>query len=210
MDKRMSKRNINKIEKKALIIAAAEKLFLQKGFESTAIDNVAKEAGSTIRTLYQYFNSKEDLFFAVCLKSAKQMLSAFEEALDQGKDALEKIRLCNKTYYEFYIEHPDMFRLLNYKPDNKQNCKASPNCREIEELKALQFNRYKNIIETGKSDGSISTNLDTRMAVFFGFLSSISILQTIASIEKSFWDMQEIDEKDFIRFSFDLLADALK
>jgi AcrR family transcriptional regulator len=62
MNEIKSKRELNKAKKEALFINAAEKLFMKKGFENTSINEVAKEAGLTKRTLYQYFQSKEDLF----------------------------------------------------------------------------------------------------------------------------------------------------
>jgi AcrR family transcriptional regulator len=47
------------------IITAAVRLFSQKGFAATRLDEVAKNAGLSKATLYLYFNSKEHLFEAV-------------------------------------------------------------------------------------------------------------------------------------------------
>ncbi|MGE5633549.1 MAG: helix-turn-helix domain-containing protein [Caulobacteraceae bacterium] len=53
MEKNLSKREANKIKKKKTIIDAAKKLFLQKNFETTSMDDIAKEARLTKRTIYQ-------------------------------------------------------------------------------------------------------------------------------------------------------------
>jgi AcrR family transcriptional regulator len=47
------------------IVQAALDLFVEKGFSSTKMDEIAKRAGVTKGTLYLYFPSKEDLFRAV-------------------------------------------------------------------------------------------------------------------------------------------------
>jgi AcrR family transcriptional regulator len=205
-----SKRTLNKAKKKASFVDAAEKLFLQKGFENTSIEEVAKEAGLTKRTLYQYFNSKEDLFYAVALRGAKQLTFAYEEAMSKGHNALEKIRLANQAYLQFYLDYLGKFRLLNFKPTNQQNSEASPNYREIAIIDGIRMKHLMELVASGKSDGSINTNLDTKKAIFFAFFSAFSLLYTVSSTDKSVWDVLELNENDFLRFSFDLFADALK
>lgn len=210
MEKNQSKREWNKTQHKAAILDAAEKLFLQKGFENTSIDDVAKSAKLTKRTLYQYFLSKEDLFYAVALKGGRQLTYVYERAFDQADTALDKIRQGNNAYLQFYQEFLGMFRILNYQPANQQNCAASPHFREMEMLNVNRMMHYAKLVEEGKSDGSINPGLDTKKAVFFAFFSAFSLLFTVSSTDKSVWDMMQLDENEFLRFSFDLFANALK
>jgi AcrR family transcriptional regulator len=49
------------------IIDAAERLFLEKGFDASSMDEIAQSAGFTKRTVYQYFSRKEELLFAVAV-----------------------------------------------------------------------------------------------------------------------------------------------
>jgi AcrR family transcriptional regulator len=211
MEKIFSKREANKLMKMEKIIDTAEKLFLQKDFMNTSMDDVSKEAGLTKRTIYQYFISKEDLFYAVALKGVRQFTYNLEEVLKNGRNALEKIHLSNKAYYQFYIDNPGMFRIMNYQPDNKLNCEASPNYRRLGIFKNKSIKFYMDIVEEGKLDGSINTNLDTKKAAYFGLLSSIGLLNLVSAMEKSYiWGKEGLDESEFLLFSLDLLADALK
>src|SRR5688572_30253939 len=43
------------------IVAAAQKLFAEKGFEATTMQDIVHEAGTSIGNLYFYFKNKEDL-----------------------------------------------------------------------------------------------------------------------------------------------------
>ncbi len=203
-----SKRQLNKIEKQTSLIDAAERLFTEKGFENTLIDEVAKEAGLTKRTLYQYFESKEDLFYAVAVKGVKKLLFMYEEAMRKGKTALEKIRYGNQAYLQFYLEDLKMFRLLNYRPANRNNCESSPHFKELEVLDSIRMKYYVELVAEGKADGSINPNLDITKAVFFAFFSAYSLLYTISLM--SMWEKLAFEENEFLQFSFDLLADALK
>jgi len=59
--KRAEQKNARRIQ----IIEAASAVFALKGFARTTIAEVAVQAGIGKGTVYQYFNSKEDLYFAV-------------------------------------------------------------------------------------------------------------------------------------------------
>ena len=48
------------------MIQGAVKLFKEKGFHRTTTREIAKEAGFSIGTLYEYIRTKEDVLFLVC------------------------------------------------------------------------------------------------------------------------------------------------
>ena len=50
-------------EKKQQIIKMAKEVFLSKGFFGTVMDDIAKKSGLTRRTIYRYFETKEDLAY---------------------------------------------------------------------------------------------------------------------------------------------------
>lgn len=57
-----------KAQKKEEIIAGAIKAFEQEGYERASMDLVAELAGASKRTVYNYFESKKDLLWAVVAK----------------------------------------------------------------------------------------------------------------------------------------------
>lgn len=48
-----------------VIVEAAKKLFLESGYNETTLDHIAKEAGTTKKTIYGYFENKKTLFLEV-------------------------------------------------------------------------------------------------------------------------------------------------
>ena len=209
MEKVLSKREQNKAQKKELFIDAAKKLFIEKGFEATSIDEVAQTAGLTKRTLYQYFTSKEDLFYAIVMIEGQKLLKDYLVAFEKGKTALEKIRLGNQAHLQFYTDHPDMFRLLNYRPSAQSSIEASPHFREVADLEMVRIQHFASLIEEGHADGSISPALDMKKAVFFAFFSAFSLLYTVSTSDDGVWNMMGIDKHDFLQFSFNVMADAI-
>lgn len=51
--------------KRAALVAAALKAFLDAGFAESSVNQIAADAGVSIKTLYRHFESKADLFSAV-------------------------------------------------------------------------------------------------------------------------------------------------
>jgi AcrR family transcriptional regulator len=60
-----NKRDQNREEKRAEIVAAARSLFLKDGFEATPISRVAQAAGVSANTIYWYFKDKDEVLVAV-------------------------------------------------------------------------------------------------------------------------------------------------
>lgn len=51
--------------KRAAIVGAASRAFLENGYASTSMDRIATEADVSIKTVYRHFDNKDDLFSAV-------------------------------------------------------------------------------------------------------------------------------------------------
>src|SRR5690349_5008892 len=63
-DAPLGKRERRKRETREAIVAAAERLFAADGYDSVTVAEVAAAAGVSVKTLFVYFRSKEDLVFA--------------------------------------------------------------------------------------------------------------------------------------------------
>ena len=60
------------------LLSAAIELFVERGFSSTRLEDVARRAGVSKGTLYLYYANKEDLFKAVVRQSIVPMLGQAE------------------------------------------------------------------------------------------------------------------------------------
>ncbi len=76
MVRKLSYKNLKEKEKekrREYIIDAAEKLFLDKGYENVPMSDIAEEVGVNRATLYLYFKNKDTLYFAVLLRGLNLM-----------------------------------------------------------------------------------------------------------------------------------------
>ena len=69
------------------LISAAERLFTERGFHASTVDEIAFEAGYTKGAVYSNFDSKEDLFFAVYERRAEKAVAEIEEVLRENGPA---------------------------------------------------------------------------------------------------------------------------
>jgi AcrR family transcriptional regulator len=83
MKKRLSRAERRERTREELILAA-ERLFTERGFHASTVDEIALEAGYTKGAVYSNFESKEDLFFAVYERRAERVVVDYERALREA------------------------------------------------------------------------------------------------------------------------------
>lgn len=74
----LSRRAQNRITRENRILDAALKVFSSTGFSAATMDDIAREAGLSKPTLYQYFEAKNTLFTAMMLRARGPMMTQFD------------------------------------------------------------------------------------------------------------------------------------
>ena len=104
---------VRKQNKRSLIIEAAARVFATRGYNSTLMAEIAAEAGIGKGTIYEYFSSKEDLFFSVfewfvetTEAEAKVSISAL------GGSASERLKALNDALLRSWLDMLDMYSLV--------------------------------------------------------------------------------------------------
>ncbi|GAA4120882.1 helix-turn-helix domain-containing protein [Nocardioides fonticola] len=77
-----NKRRQDREEKRAELLAAARRLFVERGYEETSMAALAQEAGVAGNTLYWYFTDKDDLLLAVLDAVVGEALADYEQLAD--------------------------------------------------------------------------------------------------------------------------------
>lgn len=73
-----TKKSVDRLSK---IIKAGLKVFLEKGFEATSLNEVIEKSGGSLSTIYNYFYNKESFFKAVMDENSKIFRRKFEYKL---------------------------------------------------------------------------------------------------------------------------------
>ena len=85
-----------------IIVDAAARLFLQRGFGSVSMDELALAAGLARRTLYNQFASKEEIFREMLVRVALQLEHAFPPGIETRGDVEDVLRLIGRMILDLH------------------------------------------------------------------------------------------------------------
>jgi AcrR family transcriptional regulator len=88
------------------IIQVARDFFVSRGYDQTMVDDIALEAGYTKMTIYNYFESKEDLFIAAVSGAYRNLFETMDSHLKLENVSYE-LRSMGDAYLAFFHKHPD-------------------------------------------------------------------------------------------------------
>jgi AcrR family transcriptional regulator len=89
-------------ERKLEILNAAQKLFLEKGFQETSVSEIVKAVGVAQGTFYYYFKTKEDIIDGIINRYIDEIIEAVTPILeDKALEPLKKIE--RMTYAELEV-----------------------------------------------------------------------------------------------------------
>jgi AcrR family transcriptional regulator len=100
-----------KEELREKILAAAKKLFLEKGIEKTSIRNIADQIEYSPGIIYHYFRDKNEIFHALHQSGFMHLMSKMS-VLTSVRDPRERLKAMGTIYIGFAMENPDMYDLM--------------------------------------------------------------------------------------------------
>jgi AcrR family transcriptional regulator len=100
-------------KKKEQIIEAAARVFSRSGYSNAVVADIALQANIGKGTVYEYFNSKEDLFFAVFEWFQKKTEKAAVVGISAlGGGAADRLKALNESLMGQWSEIKDVFVLV--------------------------------------------------------------------------------------------------
>jgi len=146
-----------KIEaRRSKIIRAAQKVFAQKGFYEATISDVAREAGISDATIYEYFTSKEELLFSIPGETARDALKNMKNILDHIIDTPNKIHAIIYAFLSFYRDNPDYASIAMLILKQNNNFLETQVYQDIRQLARLIYE----VIQCGMDQGELRKDID--------------------------------------------------
>ncbi len=154
-------RNKHPEETVNLILDVAYRLFMEKGYEHTSIQDIINHLGGLSKgAIYHHFKSKEDILVAVTDRmtaESNQMLTVIRDRSDlSGKEKL-------KTIFRESINRPVQNEIFTVAPDFHKNPKLLFSLLH-DTIDNVAPNYVLPIIKQGISDGSIKTDYPEQLA----------------------------------------------
>ena len=106
------KRRRNRAAREREILEAAERIFGERGYQGTSMDDVAAEVGVSKPLIYQYYGSKDGLFLACLARLRAQLLETVADAVMAARDPEEALYAGFVAWFQFLDDHPQAWSVL--------------------------------------------------------------------------------------------------
>ena len=104
------RRELNKQDKLQRLRAAAQTLFIRKGFDETTVREIAREAGVGLGTLFSYSLNKRDLLFLIGNEGLQLVADLAAQSISPNRSLKWNLRAIFAPHYAFFMREGSLGR----------------------------------------------------------------------------------------------------
>lgn len=110
------RKRYSRAERERQILAVAEEVFANDGYQATSMDEIAQRVGLSKPMLYEYFGSKEGLLVSCLERAARELHDCTTRAAANaaGAGARALVHDCLLAFFRFSDEHAQAWALLRH------------------------------------------------------------------------------------------------
>jgi AcrR family transcriptional regulator len=98
--------------RRAQLLVAAQEVFVENGYHSAAMDDIAERAGVSKPVLYQHFPGKLELYLAILDMHNAELVASVGAAMRAHPENKDRVAAAISAYYEFVDRDDAAFRLV--------------------------------------------------------------------------------------------------
>lgn len=154
-----------------LIMETASRLFMEKGYDRTSLQDIINETKLSKGAIYHHFTSKEDIFTRICdgigAENAQRLAKVRDDKSMNGHQKLKEI-------FRASVLHPNQDKLVNLMPYLVENPRFL--AMHIQEIFQLVVPEYIDpILQEGVRDGSIQAENTRALGEMLMILTDVCI-----------------------------------
>ena len=192
------------------ILKAAERLFTEKGYDQTTIADISKEAGYSRRTIYAYYESKEDMLHHIIETGLQALKEDIKNAVKGNDDFLGQYKAICMAMSRYQRECP--YSAENVNRANTTNLDETDISDTVKRILLFgeEINRVlADFIEKGKKDGMVRQDTVPELTVYVlwsGITSLFSLVQTKGQYISGHYS---ISDKEFLEYGLKQLINSI-
>jgi AcrR family transcriptional regulator len=144
-------------QRRAEILEAAKKLFVEEGYTATTIRRIAARLGISSTALYVYFPDKDAILVEICDTTFAGLIVELDEVRRDATGPLDALSKSLERYIRFGLEHPNEYELTFVTRRSKELQKLRP---ENANLGMQAFGRFRDCVDAVVRAG-MTTDSDT-------------------------------------------------
>lgn len=167
-----SNQQMEKEDKRANILEAAEKLFMELGYEGTSTRQIAKEAGANMSMINYYFGSKEGVFAEIMNARIQSFRTVLESIHQDNLSSMEKLLKVTEGYARKILCNPGIHKMMHRELSLSQRPEMFT---KIKNSMAENFMMIERIINEGIEQGDFrSVDVRLLIATIMGTISNVT------------------------------------
>lgn len=179
------------------LLAAAQQLFFEKGYEKTSVNHIIDKVGVAKGTFYHYFKSKEELLDKLVEQFSEKAHAQIVKIIEtEGLNAAEKFNRFASTIHAIKVENIDLMKMLMkvmYKDENLllRHKIFKGNFRRLAP-------EYARVIKQGIEEGSFDTTDPEEIAEIilnWGFNLNETIVGLLLEVDEKPGNLAIIEKK---------------
>jgi AcrR family transcriptional regulator len=210
----ITERNQKLIEvKKNEIIDGMERALVSKSYESLTIDDVAKEAEYSKKTIYSYFKSKDEIYMDLIIRKFILLNEVLEKAAyESKKKGIDKIEVMGMAYLEFAKTYPDyMQAIINFDANREyDNFEANKTLEHYFKDFDKSYVLLVDTIKEGIVEGSISKETDPISASIILWSSINGFIMLILKKGEYIRDNFNKSIDELFKYNMNMITEFLK
>jgi AcrR family transcriptional regulator len=197
------------------IIEAAERIFFTKGYDNTTMDDVAKEAEFSKRTVYVYFTSKEQLYFEVMTRGYKLLIDMLRNELEDGekRNAIREIKQMSLAMYHFSRDYPEYFKAIMEYENGEMDFQKGISDKSREECYVLGekiLGYLTKALKKGIMENSIRSNLDVTKTALVLWCCMIGVYNAANRKKNYIENYHNTTPEELISSAFQLIIGSIQ
>jgi|SRR5690606_31248381 AcrR family transcriptional regulator len=214
MENNLSRRDREKQLRRREMLQAARAVFAEKGFTHATLDEIAQRAEFGKGTLYNYFEGKADILYAIFDEFYDDFIHLLETAFSSENRADRSFRDVFRGFLEstfgFFLGHQDMFMLM-MKVAHRMVFSEQPD-------QAAYFNQQRNRLidslivhlEEAMASGEMRRLPSSAVAhMIFGNINGFLMHLTLDGQEAACGNVENFTPKEAADFLASVLLDGL-
>ncbi len=107
------KKTFHEIETiKQKILKQALDLMSCHGFDGFSMRKLGSRLGVSAKTIYNYFQNKDELYLAILTRGFSELYDRFEKAFANHPDPVERLKQMGREYMDFGLEQSNIYNLM--------------------------------------------------------------------------------------------------
>jgi AcrR family transcriptional regulator len=190
-----------KEKKRQELLSSAMACFAEKGYAQATIDDIVQHSGMSKGAVYNYFNSKEEIYLMLLDRAIEGTFDKFKKAFQEDLTATEKVCRLFQVYQSIDFKSDQMLKWRSVQLEFWVNASRHEELNEKlvhHSRKAIHF--IAEILEEGIRSGEFRQDLDKTLAAetFWSFADGLFLHVLVEKEKYPYAAMYESFEKMFL------------